>query len=297
MRNYGIHKSNKTQKPNVKSGFPELDKITNGWNNGNLIVIAARPAMGKTAFGMSLLKEIAVKNRIPTAFFSLEMSNKHAVDKFRMALSKVDREKIKDYENGNTDALSKEEKRKLEDAEKQMDIAPFYFDDTPSLSIFDLYQKAVRLISDFQIKLIIIDYLELMNSGLLFSDRNEGITYIICRLKELAKDLNIPIIVFSQLNIRESERIFNLLNRREIIEEADDVRPQLSDLCYDAIEQDADVICFIHRPEYYKIYTDENGNDLHGKAEIIVAKNRNGNTGDVLLKFNGKCSSFDNLDE
>ncbi len=105
MRNYGIHKSNKTQKPNVKSGFPELDKITNGWNNGNLIVISARPAMGKTAFGMSLLKEIAVKNRIPTAFFSLEMSNKQAIDRFRIALSKVDIAKIREYDNGNTDAL------------------------------------------------------------------------------------------------------------------------------------------------------------------------------------------------
>lgn len=285
MRNYGIHKSNKTQKPNVKSGFPELDKITNGWNNGNLIVISARPAMGKTAFGMSLLKEIAVKNRIPTAFFSLEMSNKQAIDRFRIALSKVDIAKIREYDNGNTDALSEEEKYRIEDAEKQMDIAPFYFDDTPSLSIFDLYQKAVRLISDFQIKLIIIDYLELMNHGLLFSDRNEGIAYIIRRLKELAKDLNIPIIAFSQLN-----RIKNG-------EEVEGRYPQLRDLRYDAIEQDADVVCFIHRPEYYKIYTNENGNDLHGKAEIIVAKNRNGNTGDVLLKFNGECSSFDNLDE
>lgn len=283
--NLGILKSNRTQKPNVKSGFPELDKITNGWNNGNLIVISARPAMGKTAFGMSLLKKIAVKNRIPTAFFSLEMSNKHAIDRFRMTLSKVDGMKTRDYENGNTDALSEEEKYRIEDAEKQMDIAPIYLDDTPSLSIFELYQKATRLISDFQIKLIIVDYLELMNYGLLFSDRNEGIAYIIRRLKELAKDLNIPIIAFSQLN-----RIKN-------VEEVEGRYPQLRDLRYDAIEQDADVICFIHRPEYYKIYTDEYGNDLHGKAKIIVAKNRNGNTGDVLLKFNGECSSFDNLDE
>lgn len=283
--NLGILKSNRTQKPNVKSGFSELDKITNGWNNGNLIVISARPAMGKTAFGMSLLKKIAVKNRIPTAFFSLEMSNKHAIDRFRMTLSKVDGMKTRDYENGNTDALSEEEKYRIEDAEKQMDIAPIYLDDTPSLSIFELYQKATRLISDFQIKLIIVDYLELMNYGLLFSDRNEGIAYIIRRLKELAKDLNIPIIAFSQLN-----RIKN-------VEEVEGRYPQLRDLRYDAIEQDADVVCFIHRPSYYKIYTDEYGNDLHGKAKIIVAKNRNGNTGDVLLKFNGECSSFDNLDE
>ena len=275
----------RTQKPNVKSGFLELDKITNGWNNGNLIVIAARPAMGKTAFGVSLLREIAIKNRIPTAFFSLEMSNKRMINSLRATLSKVDREKIRDYENGNTDALSEEEKYRIEDAEKQMDIAPIYLDDTPSLSTFELYQKAVRLISDFQIKLIIVDYLELMNSGLLFSDRNEEIAYIIRRLKELAKDLNIPIIVFGQLNRRKSG------------EEVEGRRPQLIDLRYDTIEQDADVICFIHRPEYYKIYTDVDGNDLHGKAEIIVAKNRNGNTGDVFLKFNGERSSFDNLDE
>lgn len=230
----------RTQKPNVKSGFPELDKITNGWNNGNLIVIAARPAMGKTAFGMSLLKEIAVKNRIPTAFFSLEMSNKHAVDRFRMALSKVDGIKIRDYENGNTDALSEEEKYRIEDAEKQMNIAPIYLDDTPSLSTFELYQKAVRLISDFQIKLIIVDYLQLMHPGLLLSDRNEEIAYIIRRLKALAKDLNIPIIAFSHLN------------RIETSEGIDGRYPQLRDLRYDAIEQDADVVCFIHRQNIIK---------------------------------------------
>ncbi len=276
----------RAQKPNVKSGFPELDKITNGWNNGNLIVIAARPAMGKTAFGVSLLKEIAVKNRIPIAFFSLEMSNKHVVNKFRMTLSKVDGMKTRDYENGNTDALSEEEKYRIEDAEKQMDIAPIYLDDTPSLSIFELYQKAARLVSDFQIKLIIIDYLELMNAlGFQYSNRDEEIACIIRGLKTLAKDLNIPIIAFSQLNRIKSG------------EEVEGRRPQLRDLRCDAIEQDADVICFIHRPEYYKIYTDADGNDLHGKAEIIVAKNRNGNTGDVFLKFNREHSSFDNLDE
>lgn len=283
MKSFGIHESNRTQKPNVKSGFPELDKITHGWNNGNLIVIAACPAMGKTAFGMSLLREIAVKNRIPTAFFSLEMSNKQAIDRFRVELSKVDIIKVKSYNNNDMDVLSEEEKRRLEDAEKQMDIAPIYLDDTPSLSIFELYQKAVRLISDFQIKLIIVDYLQLMNAGV--SDRKEEIACIIRRLKALAKDLNIPIIVFSQLN------------RIETREGIDGKYPQLRDLCNEAIEQDADVVCFIHRPEYYRIYTDGNGNDFHGIAKIIVAKNRNGNTGEVHLKFNGEYASFNNLDE
>lgn len=286
MKCFGRNGLEGTKKPNIKSGFPELDKITNGWNNGDLIVIAARPAMGKTAFGMSLLREIAVKNRIPTAFFSLEMSSKQVINKFRMALSKVDGAKIMVYDNGYTDTLNEEEKRRLEDAEKQMDIAPIYLDDSPSLSTHELSQQAIRLVSDFQIKLIIVDYLQLMNAGLLFSDRNEEMAYIIRRLKALAKDLNIPIIVFSQQN-RGAEDSVGIEGKR----------PKLRDLRGNTIEEDADVICFIHRPEYYKIYSDENGNDLHGKTEIIVAKNRNGNTGIARLKFNGGYSSFDNLDE
>lgn len=286
MKCFGRNGLEGTKKPNIKSGFPELDKITNGWNNGDLIVIAARPAMGKSAFGMSLLKEIAVKNRIPTAFFSLEMSSNQAINRLRMVLSKVDGAKIKVYDNGYTDTLNEEEKRRLEDAGKQMDIAPIYLDDSPSLSIHELSQQAIRLVSDFQIKLIIVDYLQLMNSGLLFSDRNEEMAYIIRRLKALAKDLNIPIIAFSQQN-RGAEDSVGIEGKR----------PKLRDLRGNTIEEDADVICFIHRPEYYKIYSDENGNDLHGKTEIIVAKNRNGNTGIARLKFNGEYSSFDNLDE
>ena len=182
MKCFGRNGLEGTKKPNIKSGFPELDKITNGWNNGDLIVIAARPAMGKSAFGMSLLKEIAVKNRIPTAFFSLEMSSNQAINRLRMVLSKVDGAKIKVYDNGYTDTLNEEEKRRLEDAGKQMDIAPIYLDDSPSLSIHELSQQAIRLVSDFQITLIIVDYLQLMNSGLLFSDRNEEMAYIIRRL-------------------------------------------------------------------------------------------------------------------
>ena len=286
MKCFGRNGLEGTKKPNIKSGFPELDKITNGWNNGDLIVIAARPAMGKSAFGMSLLKEIAVKNRISMAFFSLEMSSNQVINRFRMVLSKVDGAKIKVYDNGYMDSLNEEEKRRLEDAEKQMDIAPIYLDDSPSLSIHELSQQAIRLVSDFQIKLIIVDYLQLMNAGLLFSDRNEEMAYIIRRLKALAKDLNITIIAFSQQN-RGAEDSVGIEGKR----------PKLRDLRGNTIEEDADVICFIHRPEYYKIYSDENGNDLHGKTEIIVAKNRNGNTGIARLKFNGEYSSFDNLDE
>ena len=277
-----------TQKTNVKSGFPELDKITNGWSNGNLIIVAGRPAMGKTAFGMSLLREIAVKNRIPTAFFSLEMSNQQVTSRFQETLSQVDTMKIRDYENGNQNALDEKEKNRLADSEKQMDIAPIYLDDTPSLSLPELWQKSARLVSDFQIKLIIIDYLQLMSAqGLLFSNRTEEITCIVRNLKTLAKSLNIPVIAFSQLNRGVESR-----------GDFDGFRPKLSDLRESqAIEQDADVVCFIHRPEYYRINIDADGYDLHGLAEIIVAKNRNGETGDIRLKFNRECACFDNLNE
>lgn len=274
-----------TQKTIVKSGFPELDKITNGWGNGNLIVIGSRSDMGKTAFGLSLLREIAVKNRIPTAFFSLEMPNHLIIKRFLSTLSQVDTMKIRDYDNGNLNALNEEEKCRVDDAKKQMEIAPVYLDDTPSLSIPELWQKSARLVSDFQIKLIIVDYLQLMNAGLLFLNRAEEVSCIIRDLKILAKTLNIPVIAFCQLipRVKKCERI-------------DGYRPKLRNLrVSQTIEQEADLVCFIHRPECYRIYTDANGNDLHGLAEIIVSKNRNGRTGDIRLKLSVECASFDNL--
>lgn len=276
-----------TQKNNVKSGFTELDRITNGWRNGDLIVIGSRPAMGKTTFGMSLLREIAVRNRIPTVFFSLEMTNQRAINRFRVMLSRVELMKIEDYDNGNLYALSEEEKRRIDDAEKQMGIAPIYLDDTMPLSICELYQKTARYVSDFQIRLIIIDYLQLMDaSGLLLSNRSEEVACVVRGLKSLAKNFNIPVIVFSQLN-----------RGVKSYSDFDGISPKLSDLREsDAIAQDADVVCFIHRPEYYKIYIDANGNSLHDRVEIIVAKNRNGKTGETYLKFDGRYASIDNLD-
>lgn len=273
-----------TQKINVKSGFAELDKT--GWNNGGLIVIGARPAMGKTVFGLSLLRNIAIRNRIPAAFFSLECSNKQVIDRFREIVSRVETAKIHDYQKGDVSTLSKDELWQIEDAKKQIDNAPICFDDTPSLTMQELFRKAIRMTSEFQVRLIVIDYLQLMSGiGLLYSNRSEEVACIVRGLKALAKDLNVTIIVFSQLN--------------RDIEKRDDKRPKLSDLrpISHTIEQNADVVCFIHRPEYYHIYADEKGNDLRGLAEIIVAKNRNGKTGDIRLKFNSVCGGFENLDE
>lgn len=277
---------NTIQKLNIESGFPELDKITHGWSNGNLIVIGGRPAIGKTAFGVSLLREISIKNRIPTVFFSLEMTNIQLTSRFLMRLSQVESEKIHDYQNNNFTTLSEEELYRIKNAENQIDIAPIYFDDTPSLTIQELYKKTIHLVSEFQVKLIIIDYLQLMDSaGLSCSNRSEEIACIARGLKTLAKDLNIPIIAFSQLNR-------NVENRKGI----DGKRPRLSDLCESYVTtQYADVVCLVHRPEYYRIYTDTEGNDLRDTAEIIVAQNMNGNTGIVRLKFDGEYSKFENL--
>lgn len=287
MKCLGADEFKDTQKPSVKSGFIELDKITHGWENGDLIVIASRPVMGKTAFGISLLRNIAIKNKIPVAFFSLRMSVGQFMSRFVSTVSEIENSKIFAYKKGDTMALNETEQNKLNRAEKQIDIAPVFLDDTPYLDIEALQKKAIRLASDFQIKLIVIDCLQLMSiRGIRYDDMNEELAVIVRSLKTLAKNLNVPIIVFSYLkyDVDNSEKI-------------DGKRPQLRDLRNDTIEQDADVICFIHRPEYYRIFSDKKGNDLHGKAEIIVAKNRNGDTGEILLKFNKECSSFDNLDE
>ena len=229
--------------------------------------------MGKTAFGMSMLRNISIRNRIPTAFFSLEYSTKQLIDRFCNILSRVECGKTYDYQEGDASALSKEELLQIEDAKKQIDIAPIYFDDTPALTMQELYKKTIRLISDFQVKLIVVDYLQLMSgSGLSYSNRQEAAACIVA---------------FSQLNR-------GIENRGDINEK----RPQLNDFGeFQTIEQDADVVCFIHRPEYYRIYTDENGNDLRGIAEIIVAKNRNGKTGDIRLKFDCGCRGFEALYE
>lgn len=265
---------------NLPSGFTELDKITNGWRNGDLIVIGGRPAMGKTAFGVSLLRNMAVTNRIPTAFFCLESSKTQLTN--RLSLCLVKREEIKHFRNGNNATLNEEELYRINDAKKQIETAPVYLDDTP-VSIQELNQKATHLVRDCQIKLIFIDYLQLMPDSGLFPDRSEEVAYILRELKNIAKALNITIIVFCQ-------------SGRDI--ESKSKRPQLSDLYEsDTIGKEADVVCLIHRPEYYGLRTDENGNDVHGLAEIIVAKNKNGGTGSIRLKFNLACASFDNFDE
>jgi replicative DNA helicase len=275
----------------LQSGFKDLDKITSGWQNSDLIIIAARPAMGKTAFVLSMAKNMAVNFSIPVAVFSLEMSNVQLVNRLIVNVAELPGEKIK---TGN---LAEYEWVQLDSKIKNLYDAPIYIDDTPSLSVFELRTKARRLVKEHKVKCIIIDYLQLMNaSGMSFGSREQEVSIISRSLKGLAKELNIPVIALSQLNR-------NLDNRTSQPRGgggggSDAKRPQLSDLRESgAIEQDADIVCFIHRPEYYKILQDERGNDLTGKAEIIIAKHRNGSTGDVLLEFKKEYARFQNLDE
>ena len=266
----------------LASGFTKLDKITSGWQKSDLIIIAARPAMGKTAFVLSMAKNIAVNNRKPVALFSLEMSNVQLVNRLISSVCEIPGDKIKSGQ------LADYEWQQLDYKLRELHEAPLYVDDTPSLSIFELRTKARRLVREKQVEVIIIDYLQLMNaSGTSYGNRQEEVSTISRSLKGLAKELDIPIIAISQLNRGVENR-----------EGEEGKRPQLSDLRESgAIEQDADMVCFIHRPEYYKIYTSADGTDLRGMAEIIIAKHRNGAVGDVRLRFIGQFTRFQNPED
>ena len=266
----------------LSSGFNGIDKLTSGWQNSDLIIIAARPAMGKTAFVLSMAKKIAVDARVPVAMFSLEMSNVQLVNRLIVNVCELPGEKIKSGQ------LLPYEWGQLDNRIRQLYDAPFYIDDTPSLSVFELRTKARRLVREHGVKLILIDYLQLMNaSGMSFGSRQEEVSNISRSLKGLAKELNIPIIALSQLNRSVEKR-----------EGDEGKRPQLSDLRESgAIEQDADMVCFIHRPEYYKIYQDEKGRNMRGMAEFIVAKHRNGAVDTVILRFRNEYARFQDPEE
>ncbi len=266
----------------LATGFHKLDEITSGWQRSDLVIIAARPAMGKTAFVLSMAKNMSVNYNTPVALFSLEMSNVQLVNRLIMNVCEIEGEKVK------SGKLSEDDWQRLNIKIKELEGAPLYIDDTPSLSVFEFRTKARRLVREHDVKIIIIDYLQLMNaSGMNFGSREQEVSMISRSLKALAKELDIPIIALSQLNRSVESR-----------GGAEGKRPQLSDLRESgAIEQDADMVCFIHRPEYYKITEDSQGNSLVGIGEIIIAKHRNGAVGDVNLRFRGVYAKFDNLNE
>ena len=268
----------------LETQFHELDKLTSGWQNSDLIIIAARPAMGKTAFVLSMAKNMSVNVNTPVAIFSLEMSNLQLVNRLISNVCEIEGEKIK------SGRLTDADWDKLMSGVKGLYSAPLYIDDTPSLSIFELRTKARRLVREHNVSFIIIDYLQLMNaSGMKFGSREQEVSMISRSLKQLAKELNIPIVALSQLNRSVESRG---------ADSKDGKRPQLSDLRESgAIEQDADIVCFIHRPEYYlRSGVDAAGNDIRGLAEFIVAKHRSGRVDDVKMRFKSRYARFENWD-
>lgn len=264
----------------VPTGFTALDRLTYGWQPSDLIIVAARPAMGKTAFTLSMARNMSVDHKRAVAFFSLEMGAVQLVMRLIIGETGIPSDKIK---NGK---LEPHEWTQLETRIKALTEAPLFIDDTPALSIFEFRSKVRRLKTQHDIQIVIIDYLQLMvGPPETRGNREQEVSMISRSLKAIAKELNIPIIALSQLN-------------RSVETRGGNKRPQLSDLRESgAIEQDADIVSFIHRPEYYGHTEDEDGNSLIGIAEIIVAKHRNGSVDDVRLRFQKEGAKFCDLDE
>jgi replicative DNA helicase len=265
----------------VPSGFSALDRITAGWQKTELIILAARPGMGKTAFVVSSLRNAAVDFNMPVAIFSLEMSSVQLVNRLISAEAEIESEKLR---KGN---LAPHEWAQMHHRINRLTNAPIFIDDTPALSILELRAKCRRLKAQHDIQMIVIDYLQLMTGdtgGKAGGNREQEIASISRSLKNLAKELDVPVIALSQLS-------------RAVETRGGEKRPQLSDLRESgSIEQDADMVIFLYRPEYYGITQDETGNSVAGVGEVILAKNRAGSLDTVQLRFIGKYTKFGNLD-
>ena len=264
----------------VPSGFTNLDRITSGWQKSDLVIVASRPGMGKTSFALSMARNIAVDHKTAIGVFSLEMSSEQLVNRLIASEAELGASKLR---QGN---LADHEMVQLHEKIKHLSEAPIYIDDTPGLTIFELRAKARRLVKNHNVGIIIIDYLQLMHAGGNAGNREQEISTISRSLKGIAKELKIPVIALSQVN-RGVENRTGVGSKR----------PMLSDLRESgAIEQDADIVTFIYRPEYYKIYEWDNGDDSRGQGEIIIAKHRNGSLSNVRLKFTGEFAKFSDLD-
>lgn len=266
----------------IGSGFTALDRITSGWQRSDLVIIAARPAMGKTAFVLNVARNAAVDYDMPVALFSLEMSSLQLVNRLISAEANIKSDKLR---SGN---LEEFELMQIHEKTKNLANAKIFIDDTPALNVFDLRAKARRLKDRHGIQMIIIDYLQLMsggNEGKNSGNREQEISKISRSLKGLAKDLNVPVIALSQLS-------------RAVETRGGNKRPMLSDLRESgSIEQDADQVLFLYRGEYYGFQEDDEGNPLNGLGEVIIAKNRHGSTENVKLRFVQEYAKFANLDE
>ncbi len=264
----------------VPTGFTGLDRITAGWQRSDLIILAARPGMGKTAFVLSMARNAAVLSKKSVAIFSLEMSSLQLTKRLISAEAELNADKLR------TGKLEDYEWQQLHSKISKIEEAKIFIDDTPALTVLDLKAKARRLKRHQNIDMIVVDYLQLMRAdegNKSAGNREQEIGYISRSLKGLAKELDIPVIALAQLS-------------REV-EKRQDKRPMLSDLRESgSIEQDADLVTFIYRPDYYGITQDEEGNDITGMAELIIRKHRNGQTATVPLKFVSKFGKFEDWD-
>ena len=262
---------NKKKLAGVESGFIDLDEKISGLKNSELLILAARPAMGKSAFALNIATSVAMKSKVPVMVFSLEMAKEQMINRILCSESEVDSMKFQ-----NAD-LNSEEWLKLGEASSRLSDVPIYIDDTPGLSSVELRAKCRKAKLEKNIGLVVIDYLQLMESKAKSPSRQQEISEISRSLKILAKELNVPVIALSQLSRATESRT--------------DHKPMLSDLRESgAIEQDADIVMFIHREDYYDPETEKKN-----IAEIIIAKNRSGSTGIVELAWVGKYTKFGNL--
>jgi replicative DNA helicase len=263
----------------IPSGFTKLDRLTSGWQKSELIIIAARPSMGKTALALSMARNMAIDHGKKVAIFSCEMSSIQLVNRLIIAETDIPGDKIR---NGR---LSEEEWKQLDSRIKKLVQAPIFIDDTPAISIFELRAKCRRLMAQHKLDIVIMDYLQLMTGPENAGSREQEVSNISRSLKSIAKELNVPIIALSQLN-------------RSVEMRGGTKRPLLSDLRESgAIEQDADMVVFIHRQETFGIPAFDDGSSTKGIAEIILAKNRNGPVDDVKLRFREEKAQFIDLDE
>ena len=266
----------------VPSGFSNLDRITSGWQKSDLIIVAARPGMGKTAFALTMARNVAVDHNTPIGFFSLEMSAEQLVNRLIASEAELGASKLR---RGD---LADHEMVQLHEKIKHLSEAPIYIDDTPGLTVFELRAKARRLVKNNGVGIIMIDYLQLMSAGGNAGNREQEISTISRSLKGIAKELKIPVVALSQVNR-------GVVSRTGVGSK----RPMLSDLRESgAIEQDADIVTFIYRPEYYNIdeWDDDERSPSEGQAELIVAKHRNGGLDNIRLKFIGHLGKFEDLD-
>ncbi|MAJ98915.1 MAG: replicative DNA helicase [Flavobacteriales bacterium TMED288] len=265
----------------ISSGFYKIDNVTAGWQSSDLIILAGRPGMGKTAFVLSMARNIAINYNTPIAFFSLEMSSIQLITRLISSETGLSSEKLRKGK------LQNYEWQQLHSKIKKLEEAPLYIDDSPSLSIFDLRAKCRRLVSQNNVKIIVIDYLQLMTAGKENKgNREQEISTISRSLKSIAKELSIPVVALSQLS-------------RAVETRGGSKRPLLSDLRESgAIEQDADIVSFIYRPEYYGLteWDDDQGTPCSGQGEFIIAKHRNGGLDNIKLKFTASLAQFSNLE-